>query len=128
MLIAGNYHDGKTSKCHSAHLEVLFDKDEAIRITFASDDEDSSSDTNETISEHKISDIKGVGPKMVEKLQDAGFTSLQSIIDATPDALAEVKGISVKKAKDTITAAKPHLSITHFITSPKMIVLQTIVF
>lgn len=39
MFIEGNYHDGKTSRSYPAHLEVFYDKEEAVRITFKSDDD-----------------------------------------------------------------------------------------
>lgn len=39
MSIEGNVHDGKTSRCYPAHLEVLYDKEEAVRITFNSGDD-----------------------------------------------------------------------------------------
>lgn len=37
MFIEGNYYDGKTSRSYPAHLEVLYDKEEAVRITLKSE-------------------------------------------------------------------------------------------
>ena len=38
MLITGTYHDGKTSRCHSAHLEVIYERGIATRINLNIDD------------------------------------------------------------------------------------------
>lgn len=39
MLIEGNYHDGITSRSYTAQLEVFHNKEQAIRITFESNDD-----------------------------------------------------------------------------------------
>jgi len=63
----------------------------------------------EEIGEEKksgIGDLTGVGEKTLANLKDAGFNSLEDIIKAEADSLAEVKGISEKKAKNLIEEAK----------------------
>ncbi len=66
MLIAGNYHDGKTSRGHQAHLEVLYDKEQAVRLSFKSDDDDSDSPLELTYSELKIASRLGNTPREIK--------------------------------------------------------------
>lgn len=53
-----------------------------------------------------LSTIPGVGPATVTKLQDAGFTSFASLLEAGADGISEVKGVSAALAEKIIA----HLS------------------
>lgn len=57
-------------------------------------------------SDDDLSTIPGVGPATVTKLQDAGFTSFASLVDAGVEAISEVKGVSAALAEKIIS----HLS------------------
>jgi len=43
-----------------------------------------------------LADLKGVGPKTVEKLEAAGITSIEKLADMTPEQLVEIPGIGEK--------------------------------
>ncbi|MHA1960085.1 MAG: DNA-directed RNA polymerase subunit K [Candidatus Thorarchaeota archaeon] len=54
-----------------------------------------------------LANVPGVGPKTAEKLVEKGFGTLEKIIKAKADNLAEnVPGLSVAKAKSVIAEAK----------------------
>lgn len=57
-------------------------------------------------SDDDLSTIPGVGPATVTKLQDAGFTSFASLVDAGVESISEVKGVSAALAEKIIS----HLS------------------
>ena len=57
-------------------------------------------------SDDDLSTIPGVGPATVTKLQDAGFTSFASLLDAGVEGISEVKGVSAALAEKIIA----HLS------------------
>lgn len=60
----------------------------------------------EESSDDDLSTIPGVGPATVTKLQDAGFSSFASLVDAGVDGISEVKGVSAALAEKIIA----HLS------------------
>jgi transcription termination/antitermination protein NusA len=43
-----------------------------------------------------LSELQGVGPKTVEKLEAAGITSIEKLADMTPEQLVEIPGIGEK--------------------------------
>ncbi|HXN19636.1 MAG TPA: transcription termination factor NusA [Candidatus Binatus sp.] len=43
-----------------------------------------------------LSELKGVGPKTIEKLEVAGITSVEKLADMTPEQLVEIPGIGEK--------------------------------
>src|SRR5271156_4379601 len=43
-----------------------------------------------------LAELKGVGPKTVEKLEAAGITSIEKLADMTPEQLVEIPGIGEK--------------------------------
>jgi hypothetical protein len=45
-----------------------------------------------------VTDIKGVGPAKAELLEENGFDSVDAVLDADPDDLAEINGISEDRA------------------------------
>ncbi|MEC8736033.1 MAG: helix-hairpin-helix domain-containing protein, partial [Candidatus Thermoplasmatota archaeon] len=57
-------------------------------------------------SDDDLSTIPGVGPATVTKLQDAGFTSFASLLNAGVEGISEVKGVSAALAEKIIA----HLS------------------
>ena len=57
-------------------------------------------------SDDDLSTIPGVGPATVTKLQDAGFTSFASLLDAGVEGISEIKGVSAALAEKIIA----HLS------------------
>jgi len=48
--------------------------------------------------EHRVIDIKGIGPALAEKLREAGFTSVESIAVTPARVLAEILGVSEARA------------------------------
>jgi len=50
--------------------------------------------------------IPGIGPKTAERLTEAGYSTVEDIVNATVDELAEIKGISKKSATEMIEKAK----------------------
>ena len=45
-----------------------------------------------------LTTVPGIGPRTAGLLEQAGFSTLQSLVDATPEALQEVEGIGPKTA------------------------------
>ncbi len=43
-----------------------------------------------------LSELSGVGPKTIEKLESAGITSIEKLADMTPEQLVEIPGIGEK--------------------------------
>ena len=57
-----------------------------------------------------LSDVEGIGPKMAEVLQKAGFTTVEQIAASDVDHLSTVQGIGEKTAAKIIEGAKKHLA------------------
>lgn len=57
-----------------------------------------------------VTDVKGVGPAMAEKLEKAGITTLQELADADPAKVTEAASVSADKAKHWVTDAKAILA------------------
>jgi NAD-dependent DNA ligase len=55
-------------------------------------------------------DVTGVGPATAQLLAEAGFTSVASIANAEPEALAMVRGIGAVRAASLRTAAQQLLA------------------
>jgi N utilization substance protein A len=53
-----------------------------------------------------LEDLSGVGEKTITLLEEAGFSSLESIAKAKIEGLTQVKGIGEKKAQKLIEEAK----------------------
>jgi transcription termination/antitermination protein NusA len=43
-----------------------------------------------------LTQLEGVGPKTIEKLEAAGITSIEKLADMTPEQLVEIPGIGEK--------------------------------
>ena len=65
----------------------------------------------EKTEEFKISDLPGVGPATLEKLQDSGYDTLLSIGVASPSSLAEASGLSDSIARKIIQIARDKLNM-----------------
>jgi transcription termination/antitermination protein NusA len=55
-----------------------------------------------------LSDLEGVGPKTVEKLESAGITSIEKLADMTPEQLVEIPGIGEKMVEKIHQSVKAH--------------------
>ncbi len=56
-----------------------------------------------------ISSLEGVGPKILETLNEAGITSLKDILKSTPEELTKIKGIGAKTAEKIFRSAHQKL-------------------
>ena len=61
---------------------------------------------NEEIEEITIADLPGVGQKMIDQLQEAGFDTLDKIAEASVEDLTAVKGLGKTKAGKMTKEAK----------------------
>lgn len=52
-----------------------------------------------------LTDIKGVGPARSDRLQAAGYDTIQSLIDAGPEAVGDAAGVSAETAAKWLTSA-----------------------
>ena len=68
------------------------------------------------MSEYKLTDIKGIGPALAEKLKEAGFLTVESIAIAPARLLADTLGVSEEKAAKIAQSARQLLGIK-FITA-----------
>jgi predicted flap endonuclease-1-like 5' DNA nuclease len=50
--------------------------------------------------------IKGVGERTFERLRDMGITSLDDVLAATPERIAELRGVTPAIAADWIAQAR----------------------
>ena len=57
-----------------------------------------------------LAGVEGVGPKMAEVLQKAGFTSIEKLASVEPEHLCTVQGIGEKTAAKIIEGAKKYLA------------------
>jgi len=60
---------------------------------------------------NSLSDLPGVGPATVEKLESVGYKDLMSVAVATPGELIEVTGMNQSAAKKIIAAARTSLEM-----------------
>lgn len=59
----------------------------------------------------EVSDLPGVGPASIEKLEASGFTDLMSIAVSTPGQLVDATGMGVAVAKKIIAVARVSLEM-----------------
>ena len=55
-----------------------------------------------------LTELKGVGPKTVEKLEAAGITSIEKLADMTPEQLVEIPGIGEKMVEKIHQSVQSH--------------------
>ena len=112
-LLAAAAEDGDLSQ--EAEDEEEESADEAETVVEETVVEEAEEETTEEVveepaaaesSDDDLSTIPGVGPATVTKLQDAGFSSFASLVDAGVDGISEVKGVSAALAEKIIA----HLS------------------
>ena len=58
--------------------------------------------------ETPVETVDGIGPVFAERLARAGKGTVQSLADASPDAIAEAAGVSVARARSWIEQAQSH--------------------
>lgn len=69
------------------------------------------------MSDSGIKDIKGIGKKTAEKLEDQGYTSIKSLATASVGDLSEKEGISENKAKKILSSARDEVDVGGFKTA-----------
>ncbi len=55
-----------------------------------------------------LSDLKGIGPKTIEKIEAHGVTTIERLADMTPEQLMEVPGIGEKMVEKIMLAVAAH--------------------
>jgi N utilization substance protein A len=55
-----------------------------------------------------LSELKGVGPKTIEKLEAAGISSIEKLADMTPEQLVEIPGIGEKMVEKIHQSVAAH--------------------
>jgi transcription termination/antitermination protein NusA len=55
-----------------------------------------------------LTELKGVGPKTIEKLEAAGISSIEKLADMTPEQLVEIPGIGEKMVEKIHQAVAAH--------------------
>ena len=70
-----------------------------ISETFGADDDDAEDDGS-------LADIEGISEKLRQKLEDAGYTTVESLQQATADDLQEISGIGGVTADKIMTAVQ----------------------
>ena len=90
--------------------EIVSDKDdkEEKKKSKKSKDEDTDSKKEK---EYKISDLPGIGPGTVQKLEDAGIYDLMGVAVMGPKELAELAGMGEAVARKAIQSARKLMSL-----------------
>jgi len=57
----------------------------------------------------QVDQITGVGEKTAKLLNAAGYLTVADLCQSTPEQLAKIEGLSLKKAEKLVEAAKAHL-------------------
>jgi DNA repair protein RadA len=65
----------------------------------------------QTVKQKSLSDLPGVGPATIEKLEAVGYNDLMSVAVATPGELIDVTGMTDSAAKKIIAAARSSLDM-----------------
>jgi N utilization substance protein A len=64
--------------------------------------------TEMTIAATPLAELKGVGPKTIEKLEEHGITSIEKLADMTPEQLLEIPGIGEKMVEKIRAAVEAY--------------------
>lgn len=67
-----------------------------------------------------VSGLPGIKPRQVKLLQEQGIMTAQALAMLSPDALAEVDGISDKSAKQLVWQARDSLNLTTFMPATQL--------
>ena len=70
-------------------------------------------------------DIEGVGESLAEKLIEAGFDSLQKLLDATVDEIANVYGFAQIMAQTIVEGLKEQSSEMIYLVDSQLVTIQT---
>ena len=70
-------------------------------------------------------DIEGVGESLAEKLIEAGFDSLQKLLDATVDEIANVYGFAQIMAQTIVEGLKEQSSEMNYLVDSQLVTIQT---
>jgi transcription termination/antitermination protein NusA len=60
----------------------------------------------EARAETHVQDVDGLDPELTQMLEDAGYDDLDSILNATPEDLAQIEGIDIETAQQIIEVAQ----------------------
>ncbi len=82
-----------------------------IKSVEKSEKSEKSTEDNKITKEKTISDLPGVGPATIEKLESVGYNDLMSVAVATPGELIDVTGMTQAAAKKIIAAARESLEM-----------------
>ena len=98
----------ETSHEGSVRTEIQERKEKAAekQILKAPEPQGDDDDHTHGADDRPVTDVKGVGPATAEKLEKAGFHTLQELARADPAKVAEAAGASEEKAKAWIDDAK----------------------
>ena len=88
------------------HPKVKMDKKVEVEVEVEVKEE-----VKEETKKTSLSDLPGVGPATIEKLQAVGFQELLSIAVATPGELTDATGMSEAAAKKLIAVARSNLDM-----------------
>jgi DNA repair protein RadA len=94
----------KVIQKNESKLDETVDKPKAIK-------EEKLIKEEQTIKEKTLSDLPGVGPATIEKLEAVGYNDLMSVAVATPGELIEATGMVQAAAKKIIAAARSSLDM-----------------
>jgi DNA ligase (NAD+) len=70
-------------------------------------------------------DIEGVGESLAEKLIEAGFDSLQKLLDATVDEIVNVYGFAQIMAQTIVEGLKEQSSEMNYLVDSQLVTIQT---
>ena len=70
-----------------------------------------SKEEKKIVKEKTLSDLPGVGPATIEKLESVGYNDLMSVAVATPGEIIEVTGMAEAAVKKLIAAARASLDM-----------------
>jgi len=88
-------------------------------------------ETKKEVSEEKkeitLSDLPGVGPATVEKLESVGFRDVMSVAVATPGQLTDATGMSEAAAKKVIAGARANMKMG-FASGEELLKRRALVF
>ena len=69
----------------------------------------------------ELTKISGIGTNTAKDLSEAGFDSIESIANATPESLSEVKGFGAARVTRVISAAKELIEKTETVVAPVVV-------
>jgi len=64
--------------------------------------------TEMTVATTSLAELKGVGPKTIEKLEEHGINSIEKLADMTPEQLIEIPGIGEKMVEKIRASVEAH--------------------